>query len=125
MKKILVVDDEEDIREMLKSMLSDTGYDVILASDGKDALRKVYLMKPDLILLDISMPEIDGSEVCFELKKKEATKQIPVIIMTAMSDKDGQFAGMRMIGGYPTFAKPFDWEELLGTIREILSTGKK
>lgn len=120
MKKILVVDDEQDIRTMLKSMLTETGYEVILAADGKEALRKIYLLKPDLVLLDISMPDIDGSEVCFELKKKEATKHIPVIIITAMSEKTGEFSGMRMIGGYPTFAKPFDWEELLGTIREIL-----
>ena len=121
MKTILVVDDEADIRDMMESHLTEIGYEVVTAADGKEALRKVQITKPDLILLDISLPVMDGSEVVLQLKKKEQTKNIPIIFMTAMGTTQDQFEGMRMIGGFPTFSKPFDTEELIGTIREVLS----
>lgn len=118
-KKILVVDDEADIRDMLSQILDDMGYEVLLAEDGKEGLRKAQLLKPDLILLDISMPQMDGAEVCLELKQKKSTEKIPVVLMTALGERIDKLGTMREIGGFPTFVKPFDTEELIGTIREI------
>ncbi len=119
-KKILVVDDEPEIREMLKVILGEAGYEIYTAEDGKDAMRKVQLLKPDVILLDISMPRMDGAEVCLALKEKKSTENIPVILMTALGEKIDKLGTMRQIGGFPTFVKPFDTDELLGTIRETL-----
>lgn len=119
MKKILVVDDEADIRDMLQTLLADVGFEVIQAENGQEALRKVQLFKPDMILLDISMPQMDGAEVCLKLKEKESTEKIPVVLMTALGEKVDKLGTMREIGGFPTFVKPFDTDELIGTIREI------
>jgi len=82
MKKILVVDDEKEIRELIKDRLSQNKFEVILAQDAKEALRICKTNPPDLILLDIAMPEIDGYETCKRLKQEKSTKDIPVIFLT-------------------------------------------
>ena len=120
-KTILIVDDETDIVEMLEDMLTETGYEVVSARNGKDALRKVKITKPDLVVLDINMPEMDGSEVSLALRQNEATKKIPIIFLTALRTRDDGFGIEKNIGGIPTFAKPFDYDELLGKIRELLA----
>ena len=124
-KTILVVDDEADIVDMLKDMLTETGYEVVTASDGKEALRKTKLLKPDLIVLDVNMPKMDGSEVIFTLKQNEATKNIPVIFLTALRSREDGFGIEKNVGGIPTFAKPFDFDELLGKIREMIAASEK
>ena len=120
-KTILIVDDETDIIEMLEDILTETGYQIVTATNGKDALRKVKITKPDLIVLDINMPEMDGSEVTLALRQNEATKKIPIIFLTALRTRDDGFGIEKNIGGIPTFAKPFDYDELLGKIRELLA----
>ena len=122
-KKILVVDDEPDIHTELASFLADEGYETSTASNGEEALRKVKLDRPDLIILDIVMPKMDGTLTHAKLKENPKTKDIPVIFLTGLRAKEDELKGVE-VGGYPIFAKPFDFDELLATIREIIS-GKK
>ena len=84
--KILVVDDESDIRELLKNFLATEGYDVILAADGEAAMRLAAEENPDVIILDIRMPGIDGIETCRRLRVNKGTSRIPVIVATALRD---------------------------------------
>lgn len=83
MERILVADDEADIRQIMKGIIAKEGYEVILAEDGTKAMALAQQEKPDLIMLDFLMPGLNGIEVCKALKKNEATKDIPVIIVTA------------------------------------------
>ena len=122
-KKILVVDDEADIHQMLAEQLSDIGYETTVASDGDEALRKVQLTRPDLIILDVVMPGLDGPSVCAALKEDPKTKDIPIIFLTGLRPKEDELRGVE-IGGYPVFAKPFNFEELLGTVREMINKPK-
>jgi len=85
-RKILVVDDESDIRELLKNFLATEGYNVILAADGEAALRLAAEENPDVIILDIRMPGIDGIETCRRLRATKSTSLIPVIVATALRD---------------------------------------
>jgi len=85
-RKILVVDDESDIRELLKNFLATEGYDVILAADGEAAMRLAAEENPDVIILDIRMPGIDGIETCRRLRANKGTSRIPVIMATALRD---------------------------------------
>lgn len=124
-KTILVVDDEQEIVDMLKEMLTETGYEVTTAENGKEALRKVKLLKPDLLILDVNMPKMDGAEVVLELRKNEATRTLPVIFLTGIRARDDGFGMEKNVGGIPTFAKPFDYDELLGKIRELLEEKAK
>ena len=124
-KTILVVDDEPDIVEMLEETLTEIGYEVITAQDGKDALRKVKLLKPDLLILDVNIPKMDGSQVALELRKNESTKTLPVIFLTGLRSRDDCFGVEKNVGGIPTFAKPFDYEELIGKVRELIEESQK
>ena len=124
-KTILVVDDEPDIVEMLEETLTEIGYEVITAQDGKDALRKVKLLKPDLLILDVNIPKMDGSQVALELRKNESTKTLPVIFLTGLRSRDDGFGVEKNVGGIPTFAKPFDYEELIGKVRELIEESQK
>ncbi len=120
-KTILVVDDENDLVEMVTEMLTENGYQVVSAFNGKEALRKVKITKPDLIILDVNMPQMDGAEVSLALKQNEATRNIPIIFLTALRTREDGFGIEKNVGGIPTFAKPFDYDELLGKIREMLA----
>jgi PAS domain S-box-containing protein len=116
---ILVVDDTPANLQLLTSMLSEQGYQVRVAPSGKLALRSVQLTPPDLILLDILMPEIDGYEVCSQLKASPTTKDIPVIFISALHealDKGKAFA----VGGVDYITKPFQLEEVLARIENQL-----
>jgi two-component system alkaline phosphatase synthesis response regulator PhoP len=109
--KILVVDDEENIRKLVKYNLILDGFEVVLAVDGKDGLEKAVSEKPDLILLDIMMPEIDGLEVCSRLKKNPDTRDIPIFMLSAkgqMQDLEDAYE----IGADNYITKPFDVEKL-------------
>jgi two-component system alkaline phosphatase synthesis response regulator PhoP len=84
MKKVLVVDDDVDFCEATKLLLDSKGYEVILAHDGKEGLEKVRAARPDLVILDVMMPEMNGYDVCVVLKADEELKKIPVILLTAV-----------------------------------------
>ena len=85
-KRILVVDDEARVREMLEFRLRLFGYEVLTAANGSEALDVAASEKPDLVLLDVMMPELDGFQVCSRLKQNEATKNIPVVMLTAKAE---------------------------------------
>lgn len=121
MSKVMVVDDENDVVELIKFMLEKDGYDVVTACNGREALEKVEPAKPDLIILDIMMPEIDGYTVNTRLQEKDETRGIPVIILTAKGQMRDLFAlGSNVVA---FMEKPFDPKGLREKIRELL-TGK-
>ncbi len=118
-KKILVVDDNRDSRELVAKVLKNKGYQIIEAADGEDALKKATAETPDLILMDISLPKIDGYEVTRRLKSMEEFKSIPVIALTAHAMKgDMEKALCAGCEGYIT--KPINIRELPEYIRSHL-----
>lgn len=116
MSKILVADDEQSIREILRIYLENEGYDVIEAEDGADALRKIELDKPDLVLLDIMMPILDGIEVCRQVRKHH---DIPIIMATAKDEDDDRILGLEM-GADDYITKPFNNRELMARVKAVL-----
>ena len=115
MKKILIVEDEEDIQELLKFFLEDNDYQTMIASDGIEAIDTFHRFQPDMILLDIMIPKIDGYAVC-ELIRKES--KIPIIMITALSDETNQLKGFDLlIDDYVN--KPFSMPILLRKIQAI------
>lgn len=115
-EKILVVDDEPAIRGFLSELLAEEGYEVILASNGEEALNSARLENPEVILLDINMPGIDGLEVCKRLKGHKETRYIPIIIITALDDR-GFIADLEGADDFVT--KPFNSMELTFRIRSM------
>jgi len=120
MKKILIADDEKDISLILKKRLTAKGYSVITANDGYEALTLAELQLPDLIILDILMPGMEGDEVAEKLKEHPSTKSIPVIFLTAILRKTEDYKGDHIIASNIIFAKPIDTEELLAQIKRLL-----
>ncbi|WP_193198409.1 response regulator [Nostoc sp. MG11] len=116
---ILVVDDTATNLEFVFEVLSDAGFEVAIASDGEIALKQVKYRLPDLILLDVMMPRINGFETCKKLKKNPETCDIPVIFMTANSDTDSKVEGLS-IGAVDYITKPFHEKELLARIKTHL-----
>lgn len=123
MTKVLVVDDEADIVSALSIRLKALGYDVITAVDGLDALEKARKEHPDLILLDIMLPKLDGYKVSRMLKFDEKYKDIPIIMITAKVKEDERKIGMD-VGANAYFTKPFKPDELVAKIKEILANKK-
>jgi DNA-binding response OmpR family regulator len=124
MAKILVVDDEEHIVMILKDSLEFSGFQVITAYNGQEALDRVEADHPDLIVLDIGMPKLDGWEVCRRLKSYEKTKQIPIIILTAYAQTSDQRKGMQL-GADRFVTKPCDLTYLVEEINALLSEKTK
>ena len=119
-KKILIVDDEKDILSMLEKRLTAEGYRVITANNGTDALMSAKSKHPDLIILDVLTPGIEGGEVGERLKADPETHGIPVIFLTALLSKAEEEKYGPMIGGNITFAKPFEPQELLAQVKKLL-----
>lgn len=120
---ILVVEDDEDIRDLLKFTLSSAGYAVIEAGDGGEALSRARRGKPDLILLDLMLPGMDGFEICRELKKAPETAQTSVIMLTARGEEVDRIVGLEL-GADDYVVKPFSPREILLRIKNILRRGK-
>lgn len=118
-KKIMVVDDEADIRELIKFNLEKEGFDVVPVSDGETALEEARLKQPDLIILDVMLPGIDGIEVCFKLKSDSAYKSIPIVMLSAKTDESDQLVGLK-IGADDYLVKPFSPKVLVAKISAIL-----
>jgi len=121
-KKVLIVDDEEDVLLMLGKRLTASGYSVITATNGKDAIALAKSQHPDIIVLDIIMPEMDGGEVMAELKEHPSTRSIPVILLTALFSKAEEEKYGSMAGGNITLAKPLDAEKLLEQMKKLLGS---
>ena len=117
---ILIVDDQSSNLGVLFEYFVDFGFTVLVAQDGKSAFQLIQEEKPDLILLDVMMPDIDGFEVCQRLKEKEATKDIPVIFMTALSETVNKIRGFEL-GGVDYITKPFQHEEVLARVKAHLT----
>lgn len=118
-KRILVIDDEPQMVEILKVRLEASGYGVISSYDGLDAVEKARREKPDLILLDIMLPRMDGYRVCRTLKFDERYKDIPIIMFTARAhEKDKETA--EEVGADAYMIKPFEPRMLLDKIKELL-----
>ncbi len=120
-KKILLIDDEEDFCHFVKLNLEDTGkFEVSTATNGSEGLELAKEKRPDLILLDLLMPIMDGSEVAEHLLKDEATKNIPIVFVTALTRKKEVDSHYGTIGGRTFLAKPVTPEELIKCIERVL-----
>jgi DNA-binding response OmpR family regulator len=117
---ILVVDDYPVNLRVLIEYLGQSGYKTLVAEDGEGALEQATFARPDLILLDVMMPGIDGFETCRRLKVQDATRDIPVIIMTALSETEHKFKGFQA-GAVDYITKPFQQEEVLMRIATHLT----
>ena len=116
---ILIVDDHPTNLKLLYSFLQESGFKVLVAKTGESALQKLQKVSPDLILLDVMMPELDGFETCQRLKASEKTKDIPVIFMTALSESNDKIKGLK-VGAVDYITKPFQQEEVLARIENQL-----
>jgi DNA-binding response OmpR family regulator len=118
-KRILIADDESGFVMTLRSRLEFEGFEVITALDGKEALEMVPAQQPDLILLDVMMPEVNGYQVCRTLKEDPETSAIPILMLTAKSQESDRFWGIEA-GANAYITKPFDMDDLIAKIRYLL-----
>lgn len=118
-RKILVVDDESDYRNLVKIALPKSDYEIIEASNGKKALEEIYKSIPDLILLDLNMPVMDGYAVCRKIRSDTVCRHIPVIMLTVKKTPASQSKGLD-IGADDYIIKPFNSEELHARIKSVL-----
>ncbi|MCK5179968.1 MAG: response regulator [Candidatus Omnitrophica bacterium] len=117
--KILIVDDEEDIRKTIVYQLKAIGYEVIIAQDGEEGLQKARGETPDLIILDLMLPKIDGHKVCGLLKNDARYKGIPIILFTARVQKEDVELS-KEVGADAYITKPFETSDLIGKVKELL-----
>jgi two-component system phosphate regulon response regulator PhoB len=118
-QKILVVDDEPDALELIKVNLTSAGLTVVTAEDGDTALKKARAVLPDLIILDLMLPEVDGLEVCKILRRDEATRDIPIIMLTAKASEIDRVLGLEL-GADDYVTKPFSPRELVLRVKALL-----
>ncbi len=119
MHRILIVDDEEGLSNMLKSHLEKKGWVIELAKDGEEGLQKARAIKPNLILLDIMMPKMNGYQVCNQLKSDQEYKDIPILMATAR-DKKEEIAEGLLVGADDYLPKPYDLKILVNMIKQLL-----
>jgi DNA-binding response OmpR family regulator len=119
--KILVVDDESEVLDILTKRLESEGFLTVRATDGVEGMKKTLEEKPDLVLLDIIMPNKDGFSMLREMQTQEELRKIPVIMVSAKSEADSLFEGRRL-GATDYLIKPIDFEELLKYIRKYAIT---
>ena len=117
--RILVVDDEPDAIELIRFNLKASGYEVLTAEDGEEALAKARKFSPDMILLDLMLPEIDGLEVCKILRRDPATASLPIIMLTAKASEIDRVLGLEF-GADDYVTKPFSPRELMLRVRNLL-----
>jgi DNA-binding response OmpR family regulator len=118
-QSVLIVDDEPMARTLLRLMLVRAGFNVTEAEDGFDALTKVHQSKPDIVLLDVMMPGMDGFTVCEKLRLEQKTSAMPIIMLSAKTDLDSINKGLR-VGATKYLTKPISPEDLTRHVREVL-----
>jgi DNA-binding response OmpR family regulator len=123
-QKILLVDDEEDILDFLELILEEQGYAIVKANSGREALASAQMHHPELILLDVMMPGMDGWEVLKLLKADEEVAHIPVAMLTARSEMKDKIQGLQE-GAIDYISKPFATKELLEKLQVIFAQAKK
>jgi DNA-binding response OmpR family regulator len=122
-KRILLVDDEKDLVETVTFRLEAMGYEVIPAYDGQEGLDKAKKQKPDLIILDLMLPKMDGYKVCRLLKFDEKYKHIPILMFTARAQEADKKTGQE-VGADDYITKPFEPQALLAKIKELLKSNE-
>ncbi len=122
-EKVLIVDDEVDLVETLSFRLEAAGYTALAAHDGLEGLNKARADKPDLIILDVMMPKMDGYQVCRLLKFDQKLKTIPIIMLTARGQEQDKQTG-NQVGADAYMTKPFDSKQLLAKVEELLKSKK-
>lgn len=118
MAKILIVDDEQDIADLISYNLEKEGYSTIKAYDGSDVLKTVKAQKPDLVILDLMLPHMNGMDLCRAIRANPETSHLPIIMLTAKSDEVDKIIGLE-IGADDYMTKPFSVKELIARIRSI------
>ncbi len=118
-KKILIVEDQEDVTELIRYNLTKDGFSCDAACNGSDGLEKALAISPDIILLDLMLPEIDGLTVCKKLKSNSQTEHIPIIMVTAKSDEADIVTGLEL-GADDYITKPFSPKVLIARVRAVL-----
>jgi two-component system phosphate regulon response regulator PhoB len=116
--RILIIEDERALTEVLTYNLEREGYQTVVAHDGQEGLRKAQMLLPDLILLDLMLPVVDGLEVCRALRANEATRNIPILILTAKAEETDQVVGFSM-GADDYVTKPFSVKVLMQRIKAL------
>jgi len=119
MPKILIAEDERDIRELIGFTLRFAGFDVVLAINGTEAIEKSLQEQPDLVLLDVRMPKMTGYEVCRHLKDDPATSTIPIVFLSAKG-QEGEIKEGLESGAVEYIVKPFAPDELINQVEDIL-----
>jgi len=119
MSTVLVVEDSVAQREMITELLKGSGLSVEKASDGVEALEKIQSLSPDLVVLDIVMPRMNGYEVCRRLKADPKTENVPVVMCSSKGEEFDRYWGMKQ-GADAYIAKPFQPTELVGTVKQLL-----
>ena len=124
MGKILIVEDEANIRQLVRYNLKKEGFQVLEATDGAQGLQSAQREKPDLVLLDLMLPELDGLEVCRRLKGNPATAALPIIMLTARAEEVDKIIGLEL-GADDYMTKPFSPRELTARIKAVLRRSQK
>lgn len=120
-RKVLVVDDDPFIRTLLVAWLQEVGYSVLTAGDGQQALEQVHRERPDIVLLDLMMPRLDGYGVARWLRERTETKRLPIIVLSADTRASQKLLGLRVDG---FISKPFDLDEVLARVSEYAPLDK-
>jgi two-component system alkaline phosphatase synthesis response regulator PhoP len=117
--RILVAEDERDVAELIRYTLDREGFEVVVATNGADALREARDSRPDLVLLDLMLPQVNGWELCRRLKQDPATRALPVIMLTARSEEGDKVLGFEL-GADDYVTKPFSTRELVARVRAVV-----
>jgi two-component system phosphate regulon response regulator PhoB len=124
MERVLIVDDDPDIQRLVSYNLSQAGFDVVTAATGRKALETVQKNPPDLIILDLMLPDVDGMEVCRSLRQRESSKRIPIVMLTARSEEIDRVIGFEL-GADDYVMKPFSPRELVLRVKSIFRRTKE
>jgi len=119
-KKVMIVDDEESLVELVKAILEEEGYEVITAMDGKECLEKLKKVKPDLILLDMMMPGMSGREVCEKIRKNPDTKNLKVAFLTVARFSEVGKDILKKLNVLDYITKPFDNRDLVRRVKKLI-----
>src|SRR5688572_7667730 len=124
MTRILVVEDDRDIGELVTRYLEKAGFAVELLSSGRDALKAIAERPPDLLVLDLMLPHVDGFEICRVARGSESTAMIPIIMLTARAEESERIVGLEL-GADDYIAKPFSPNELVARVRALLRRSQR
>ena len=122
--KILIVEDEKDIRDLVELHLRKADFETVTAADGREAFEKIKSLRPDLMILDLMLPQLDGKELAKLLKSREETKSIPIVMLTAKSEEVDRIVGFEL-GADDYITKPFSPRELVLRVKAVLKRSEK